>query len=68
MKLAVVALPNEMKCEVVPREGQATPQIVFIGRTKQVAVLADNVPVGGTLPAQDALDRILAALAACGCR
>ena len=40
MKLAVVALPNEMKCEVVPREGQATPQIVFIGRTKQVAVLA----------------------------
>jgi D-alanyl-D-alanine carboxypeptidase/D-alanyl-D-alanine-endopeptidase (penicillin-binding protein 4) len=43
--------------------------IVFTaaGRELAVAVLADNVPVGGTLPAQDALDRILAALAACGC-
>ena len=29
-------------------------------------VLADDVPAGGTCPAQDALDRILAALAACG--
>ena len=38
------------------------------GRELAVAVLADNVPVGGTLPAQDALDRILAALAACGYR
>lgn len=38
------------------------------GRELAVAVLADNVPVGGTGPAQDALDRILAALAACGCR
>jgi D-alanyl-D-alanine carboxypeptidase/D-alanyl-D-alanine-endopeptidase (penicillin-binding protein 4) len=38
------------------------------GRELAVAVLADNVPIGGTGPAQDALDRILAALAACGCR
>jgi D-alanyl-D-alanine carboxypeptidase/D-alanyl-D-alanine-endopeptidase (penicillin-binding protein 4) len=38
------------------------------GRTLAFAVLADNVPVGGTGPAQDALDRIAAALAACGCR
>lgn len=38
------------------------------GRELAVAVLADEVPVGGTLPAQDALDRILAALAACGCK
>jgi D-alanyl-D-alanine carboxypeptidase/D-alanyl-D-alanine-endopeptidase (penicillin-binding protein 4) len=37
------------------------------GRELAVAVLADDVPIGGTGPAQDALDRILAALAACGC-
>jgi D-alanyl-D-alanine carboxypeptidase/D-alanyl-D-alanine-endopeptidase (penicillin-binding protein 4) len=38
------------------------------GRLLAFAVLADNVPVGGTLAAQDALDRIAAAMAACGCR
>jgi D-alanyl-D-alanine carboxypeptidase/D-alanyl-D-alanine-endopeptidase (penicillin-binding protein 4) len=38
------------------------------GRELAVAVLADNVPIGGTQQAQDALDRILAILAACGCR
>jgi serine-type D-Ala-D-Ala carboxypeptidase/endopeptidase (penicillin-binding protein 4) len=38
------------------------------GRQLAFAVLADNVPVGGVGPAEDALDRIVAALAACGCR
>jgi serine-type D-Ala-D-Ala carboxypeptidase/endopeptidase (penicillin-binding protein 4) len=38
------------------------------GRQLAFAVLADNVPVGGTDRANDALDRIGAALAACGCR
>jgi D-alanyl-D-alanine carboxypeptidase/D-alanyl-D-alanine-endopeptidase (penicillin-binding protein 4) len=38
------------------------------GRQLVFAVLADNVPVGGTDRANDALDRIGAALAACGCR
>ena len=37
------------------------------GRLLAFAILADNVPVGGTLPAQDALDRIAVALANCGC-
>jgi D-alanyl-D-alanine carboxypeptidase/D-alanyl-D-alanine-endopeptidase (penicillin-binding protein 4) len=37
------------------------------GRPLAFAVLADAVPVGGTFAAQDALDRIVAALAACGC-
>jgi D-alanyl-D-alanine carboxypeptidase/D-alanyl-D-alanine-endopeptidase (penicillin-binding protein 4) len=38
------------------------------GRQLAFAVLADNVPVGGNGPAQDALDRIVSALATCGCR
>jgi D-alanyl-D-alanine carboxypeptidase/D-alanyl-D-alanine-endopeptidase (penicillin-binding protein 4) len=38
------------------------------GRQLAFAVIADNVPVGGVTQAQDALDRIVAALAACGCR
>jgi len=38
------------------------------GRLLAFAVLADSVPVSGTFPAQDALDRIAAAIAACGCR
>ncbi|MBV1853424.1 D-alanyl-D-alanine carboxypeptidase/D-alanyl-D-alanine endopeptidase [Catellatospora tritici] len=36
------------------------------GRMLAFAVLADNVP-GGRYPAQDALDKIAAALASCGC-
>src|SRR5687767_25998 len=40
MKLAVVPLPNETKCEVVPKEGQAPPPIFFVSRTKQVAILS----------------------------
>jgi D-alanyl-D-alanine carboxypeptidase/D-alanyl-D-alanine-endopeptidase (penicillin-binding protein 4) len=38
------------------------------GRALTFAVLADQVATGGTAPAQQALDRITAALAACGCR
>jgi D-alanyl-D-alanine carboxypeptidase/D-alanyl-D-alanine-endopeptidase (penicillin-binding protein 4) len=38
------------------------------GRALAFAVLADAVPIGGTVAAQDALDRVVAALAACGCR
>ncbi|GIJ51801.1 D-alanyl-D-alanine carboxypeptidase [Virgisporangium aliadipatigenens] len=37
------------------------------GRLLAFAILADNVPVGGTGPAQDALDKIAVALANCGC-
>jgi D-alanyl-D-alanine carboxypeptidase/D-alanyl-D-alanine-endopeptidase (penicillin-binding protein 4) len=40
------------------------------GRELAVAILADGVAAGTTptLAAQDALDRVLAALASCGCR
>lgn len=38
------------------------------GRLLAFAVLADNVPVGGTIASQDALDRVVTAVAACGCR
>ncbi len=38
------------------------------GRPMVFALLADQVPVGGTLGAEAALDRIAAALATCGCR
>jgi D-alanyl-D-alanine carboxypeptidase/D-alanyl-D-alanine-endopeptidase (penicillin-binding protein 4) len=38
------------------------------GRLLVFAVVADRVPVGGTLPAEAALDVVAAALAGCGCR
>ncbi len=40
MRLAIVPLPNETKCEVVPKLGQATPEIYFVSRAKQIAVLS----------------------------
>jgi D-alanyl-D-alanine carboxypeptidase/D-alanyl-D-alanine-endopeptidase (penicillin-binding protein 4) len=38
------------------------------GRLLVFAVLADHVPVGGLTAAQNALDRVAARLAGCGCR
>jgi D-alanyl-D-alanine carboxypeptidase/D-alanyl-D-alanine-endopeptidase (penicillin-binding protein 4) len=38
------------------------------GRLLVFAVLADHVPAGGTPAARAAMDRVAAALAACGCR
>jgi D-alanyl-D-alanine carboxypeptidase/D-alanyl-D-alanine-endopeptidase (penicillin-binding protein 4) len=38
------------------------------GRLLAFALLADRVPLGGTVAAEAALDRVAAALAACGCR
>jgi D-alanyl-D-alanine carboxypeptidase/D-alanyl-D-alanine-endopeptidase (penicillin-binding protein 4) len=38
------------------------------GRLLAFAVVADRVPMGGTLPAEAALDEVAAALATCGCR
>jgi D-alanyl-D-alanine carboxypeptidase/D-alanyl-D-alanine-endopeptidase (penicillin-binding protein 4) len=37
------------------------------GRTLVFVFVADHVPPGGTLPARAALDRLAAAVAACGC-
>jgi D-alanyl-D-alanine carboxypeptidase/D-alanyl-D-alanine-endopeptidase (penicillin-binding protein 4) len=38
------------------------------GRVLVFALMADRVPAEGTLSARDRLDRVAAALAACGCR
>ena len=37
------------------------------GRVLAFVFVADRVPIGGTLPARDALDRLASAVAACGC-
>jgi D-alanyl-D-alanine carboxypeptidase/D-alanyl-D-alanine-endopeptidase (penicillin-binding protein 4) len=38
------------------------------GRLLVFAFMADRVPAGGTLAARAAMDRVGAALTACGCR
>jgi D-alanyl-D-alanine carboxypeptidase/D-alanyl-D-alanine-endopeptidase (penicillin-binding protein 4) len=69
--------PNAVNARGIVRAKTGTLRSVYAiaglvttvdGRQLAFAVLADNAPVGVDGPAQNALDRIVAAVAACGCR